>query len=274
MGLFDINTETCNQDGICASVCPTGIIDILKGEYPTPVAEAEEICIRCGHCVAVCPTASFSHREMPKDNFPSIQKDLVLSFEQCEQFLRARRSTRTYKKRSVPKEDLSKLIHLARHAPTGHNTQSVEWLVIGDQDELRQLAGITIDWMRWMLENMSEFALSLHMDRTVGRWEDGKDVILRDAPSVIVAHASKEDLMAQTSSTIALSYLELAGTSMGIGCCWAGYFNAAAVNFPPMTEAIGLPGGNQCMGAMMVGYPKYKYHRLPVRKQPEIIWRL
>jgi nitroreductase len=125
-----------------------------------------------------------------------------------------------------------------------------------------------------MLENMSELALSLHMDRTVGRWEDGKDIIFRDAPVVIVAHAAKEDLMAQTSSTIALSYLELAATSMGIGCCWAGYFNAAAVNFPPMIEALRIPGGNQCMGAMMVGYPKYKYHRLPMRKQPEITWRL
>ena len=274
MGLFEVNTETCNQDGICASVCPSGIIEIIKGEYPTPVAEAEEICIRCGHCVAVCPTASFSHREMPKENFPSIQKDLFLSFEQCEQFLRARRSTRTYKKQSVPKEDLSKLINIARHAPTGHNTQSVEWLVLGGHNELKQLAGITVDCMRWMLENMSEIALSLHMDRTVGRWEDGKDIIFRDAPVVIVAHAAKEDLMAQTSSTIALSYLELAATSMGIGCCWAGYFNAAAVNFPTMTEALRLPGGNQCMGAMMVGYPKYKYHRLPMRKQPEITWRL
>lgn len=274
MGFFEVNTETCNQDGICASVCPSGIIEFNKGEYPTPVVEAEEICIRCGHCVAVCPTASFSHREMPKENFPSIQKDLFLSFEQCEQFLRARRSTRTYKKQSVPKEDLSKLINIARHAPTGHNTQSVKWLVLGDHYKLKQLAGITVDFMRWMLENMSEYALSLHMDRTVGRWEDGKDIIFRDAPVVIVAHAVKEDLMAQTSSTIALSYLELAATSMGIGCCWAGYFNAAAVNFPPMIEALQLPGGNQCMGAMMVGYPKYKYHRLPMRKQPEITWRL
>ena len=65
------------------------------------------------------------------------------------------------------------------------------------------------------------------MDRTIRRWENGKDIIFRDAPIVIAAHAAKGDLIAPTSSTIALSYLELASTSMGLGCCWAAYFHAA-----------------------------------------------
>ena len=274
MSLFEVNIQTCNKDGICAAICPMGIIEMQKGEYPTPTAEAEDVCIRCGHCVAVCPTASLSHREMSMEKCPPIQKELHLSISQCEQFLRARRSIRTYKEQSVPKNELLKLVDLARYAPTGHNSQGVEWLVLGNSDELKHLAGITVDWMRWMLDNMSEIALSLHMDRAIRGWEEGKDIILRDAPIVVVAHAAKDDLMAPTSSTIALSYLELAATSMGLGCCWAGYFHAAATTFPPMMEALPLPEGHQCMGAMMVGYPKFRYHRLPLRKPPEITWRL
>lgn len=274
MDLFEVNQQSCNKDGICAAVCPAGLIDFQKGECPTPIAEAEEVCIRCGHCVAVCPTASLSHREMSMEKCPSIQKELHLSIAQCEQFLRARRSIRTYKEQSVPKNELLKLIDLARYAPTGHNTQSVEWLVLGSRDELKHLAGITVDWMRWMLDNMSEIALSLHLDRAIRRWEEGKDIILRDAPIVIVTHAAKDDLIARTSSTIALSYLELAATSMGLGCCWAGFFHAAATNFPPMMEALPLPEGHQSMGSMMVGYPRFSYHRLPLRKPPGITWRL
>ncbi|MDY7032169.1 MAG: nitroreductase family protein [Thermodesulfobacteriota bacterium] len=166
------------------------------------------------------------------------------------------------------------MIDLARYAPTGHNSQSVEWLVLGNRGELKHLAEITIEWMRWMLDNMSEFALSFHMNRAIRKWEEGNDVILRGAPIVMVAHAAKNDHMASTSSTIALSYLELAATSMGLGCCWAGYFHAAATTFPLMMEALQLPDGHQCMGAMMVGYPKFNFHRLPLRNQPEIIWRL
>ena len=274
MKLFEVNMQTCNKDGICAAICPVCIIEMQKGAYPAPTAEAEDMCIRCGHCVAVCPTASLSHREMSTGKCPPIQKELHLSIEQCDQFLRARRSIRTYKDQSVPKNELLKLIDLAGYAPTAHNSQSVEWLVLGSSDELKYLAGITVDCMRWMLNNRSEIALSLHMDRTIRLWEEGKDIILRNAPIVMIAHAAKDDPMASTSSTIALSYLELAATSMGLGCCWAGYFHRAATTFPPMMEALQLPEGHQCMGSMMVGYPKFTYHRLPLRKPPEITWRL
>jgi len=272
--LFTVNQQTCNKDGICAAVCPVGLIDFRKDSYPTPIADADEICIRCGHCVAVCPTGSFSHSEIPVDQCSPMQKDLRLTTEHCEFFLRSRRSIRVYKKKQVPQEDLNRLIEIARYAPSGQNSQCAEWLVIGNKDELLKLAGITVDWMRWMIGNMPEFALPMHMDKTVKRWEEGNDVILRNAPVVIVAHADKNNRLAPATCTITLTYLELAATGMGLGCCWAGYFNAAAITFPSMIEALRLPSGHQCFGSMMVGYPKFSYHRLPTRKPPRITWRL
>ena len=65
----------------------------------------------------------------------------------------------------------------------------------------------------------------------------------------------------------------LGATGMGLGGCWAGYFNAAVNTFPPMQQALGLPEGHQCYGAMMIGYPKFRYHRMPERKAPSITWR-
>ena len=121
---------------------------------------------------------------------------------------------------------------------------------------------------------MPEMALSMNLDKAVKRWEAGYDVVLRDAPVVIVAHADKENRLASTNCSIALTYLELAATGMGLGCCWAGFFNGAATSFPPMIEALPLPEGHKCFGAMMVGYPKYSYHRIPTRKGPKIIWKI
>jgi nitroreductase/NAD-dependent dihydropyrimidine dehydrogenase PreA subunit len=273
MVLFTVDKETCNQDGICKSVCPVGIIDLGKDGFPTAVAGAEELCIVCGHCVAACPTGSLSHRKMPLEDCPPVKGELQLSAEQCEQLLRSRRSIRVYKNKAVPREEIVKLIELARYAPTGHNSQCVEWLVLDNRDELQNLAGIVVDWMRWMLGNMPQIAQNLHMDKTVRRWEEGVDVILRNAPAVIIAHAEKANRAAPPACTIALSYLELAATSLGLGSCWAGYFNAAATTFPPMQEAVALPAGHQCFGAMMVGYPKFRYHRLPSRNAPAITWR-
>ena len=273
MALFSIDTETCNQDGICAAVCPAMVIDFRKGEFPEPAAGAEELCIRCGHCVAVCPTGSLSHRVMAVEDCPPIKKEERLSRAQCEQFIRARRSIRIYKDTPVPQEEIANLIELARYAPSGHNTQSVQWLAMGTRTEIDKLAGLTVDWMRWVLNNQKEMALAMHLDAAVGLWEAGKDIILRQAPAVIVAHAPEEDMMAPTSSTIALTYLELVATSMGLGTCWAGYLRIAATNFPPVKQALALPKGHQCLGAMMVGYPSVRYQRLPTRKTPAVIWR-
>jgi nitroreductase/NAD-dependent dihydropyrimidine dehydrogenase PreA subunit len=273
VSLFETNQETCNQDGICAAVCPAGIIRFRKGEYPTPVADAEEVCIQCGHCVAVCPTGSFSHRDVSMEQCTPVQEDFQLTDRQCEHFLRSRRSIRVYKNKAVSREDLARLIEMARYAPSGHNSQCAEWLVLDNADELRGLSATVAEWMRWMIDNMQEVASSMHMGRTLKRWENGEDVFLRGAPALIVAHAREDNRMAPSSCTIALTYLELAATSMGLGCCWAGYFNAAATMFSPTKEALSLPLGHQSYGAMMVGYPKFKYHRLPSRKPPHITWR-
>ncbi len=273
MSLIEINQQTCNQDGICAAVCPGNFIIFSDGEYPAPIADIDELCIRCGHCVTACPSSSLLHVELPLEQCPSIKQELLLSVEQTEQFLRGRRSIRNYLDKPVPREQLQKLIETARCAPSGHNTQTAEWLVLSDREELKRLVDIVGDWMRWMLANMSEFALSMHMDKALERLDAGEDVVLRDAPVLIVAHAAKDDMMAPETCTIALSYLELAATGMGLGCCWAGYFNAATSTFPPMRKALNLPDGHKNYGAMMLGYPQYDYHRLPARKTPKIIWR-
>jgi nitroreductase/NAD-dependent dihydropyrimidine dehydrogenase PreA subunit len=273
VSLLEIDQQSCLQDGICAAVCPVGIIKFERGVYPTPVSGAEELCICCGHCVAACPNGSLSHRDMPVEQCPPVRDELQLGPEHCEHFLRSRRSIRVYKDRSVPRAELTRLIETARYAPSGHNSQCAEWLVADNKDDLHSLSGIVIDWMRWMIGNMPEFAQAWNLDVTVKRWEKGNDVILRGAPALVVAHAAEDNQLAPSTCTIALTYLELAATSMGLGCCWAGYFNAAASTFPPMKDALGLPEGHQSFGSMMVGYPEFSYHRLPLRKPPSITWR-
>ncbi|MFZ3048303.1 MAG: nitroreductase family protein [Desulfatirhabdiaceae bacterium] len=272
MSLFSVNEKTCNQDGLCAAVCPMGIIDFERGAFPVPGADAENLCIACGHCVAVCPTASLSHRNMAPEKCPPVRTGFQLTPEQCEHFLRSRRSIRAYRDKPVSRTELTRLIEIASHAPSGHNSQSPRWRVIDSAMQIRKLAGIVIDWMRWMAEKQPMIAADLHMDRAVHRWEAGTDVILRGAPALIVAHADKTDRTAPAACSIALAYLELAAVSMGLGTCWAGYFWAASLSFPPLINALALPEGHQSYGAMMVGYSKFAYKRLPLRHSPDISW--
>ncbi len=85
---------------------------------------------RCGHCVTVCPHGAFKHRELHPDNCLPVEKGQYVGPEQLEHFLRARRSIRTYKEKSVEREKLAKLIDIARFAPTGSNKQTPEWRVV------------------------------------------------------------------------------------------------------------------------------------------------
>ncbi|MDM8550317.1 nitroreductase family protein [Desulfobacterales bacterium HSG2] len=274
MSLFTVDQEKCKHDGICVDECPLGIIKLEdKESVPVPIESAEDLCINCGHCVAVCPDGALSHKNMTPEQCPPVRKELLLNAEQAEHFLRARRSVRVYKDKPVDRETITKLIDIARFAPSGHNRQPVKWLVIYDSDEVQRLAGLVVDWMRYMLKEQPEMAAALNMDRVVKSWESGIDGICRSAPHVIVAHAPEENPTAPTSGTIALTYLELAAQPLGLGACWAGFFNAGATMWPPMQKALNLPQGHISLGAMMVGYPKYKYHRLPLRNEAEIAWR-
>jgi nitroreductase len=210
---------------------------------------------------------------MTPDDCPPIIDEWLPGPEQAEHFLRSRRSIRTYQEKPVDRQALEKLIRIASYAPSGHNRQPVQWHIVYDREELRALTAHVIDWMRYMLENQPDMARSMHMDLVVGGWEFGIDTICRAAPHVIVVHGNKMEPTAQAACTIAMTYLELAAPPLGLGGCWAGFFNAAAMFWPPMQKALSLPDGHDAFGSMMIGYPKYRYHRLPLRNQPVMTWQ-
>lgn len=274
MALFTIDPKKCQRDGLCVAECPGLLIEIIGEEgFPTPIAEAEALCINCGHCVSICPQGALSLKTMtPKDCLP-VRKELDLSPEQCEHFLRSRRSIRSYKNKPVPRDLLTRVIEISRYAPTGSNTQPAHWLVIEDTKEVRRLAGLVTDWLRSLLKEKTDYALSMRMDRIVQAWDQGIDRICRNAPHLIVAHGLSTLTASQSSCTIALTYLELVAKSFGLGTCWAGYFNTAANSYPPLLEALALPQDHLPYGAMMIGYPKYNYQRMPLRNKPKITWR-
>jgi hypothetical protein len=47
----------------------------------------------------------------------------------------------------------------------------------------------------------------------------------------------------------------------------------AAESYAAINEALKLPEGHVSGGGMMIGYPKFPYHRMPLRREPTISWR-
>ncbi|MGD2097077.1 MAG: nitroreductase family protein [Desulfobacterales bacterium] len=274
MSLLIVDENKCKQDGLCVRDCPTAIIR-LKGKesFPELVPGGEPFCLGCGHCVAVCPHGALSHKRVPIEDCPSIRKELVIDQAQAVQFLRSRRSIRSFKDRRVEKEKIQQLIEVARYAPTASNSQRVEWLVFNDRHTIKGFAKMAADWARAMLKKDSDVATSTYLPAIVAAWDAGLDAVLRDAPALVVASAPKEDSNGMVNLTLALSYLELAAPSLGLGTCWAGLLQGALLTWPPLQKALDLPEDHTHHYPMMLGYPKAKYFRLPERKPPKITWK-
>lgn len=273
MNLFTINTQTCNKDGLCAADCSMGVIRFEKGEYPVPVEGAGEICINCGHCVAICPNGSLSHNTCAVEACSPVMDDLRISSEQCAQLLKSCRTIRTYQDKPVEREVLSEILETARFAPSGHNTQGVEWVVLTNKDEIYELSGLVVDWARRMKLYKPDVAASMNLDLLIESWDKDYNAVTRNAPALVVTHGKKDDPIVPSSSTIAVTYFEPAAVSSGLGCCWNGFFSLAAGMHRPLIKALEIPKGNKCFNAMMVGYPKYHYHRIPQRNPLAVTWR-
>jgi nitroreductase/NAD-dependent dihydropyrimidine dehydrogenase PreA subunit len=276
MSLVTIDASKCKGDAHCVASCPYQLLQLPEGsKTPRPVEGLAATCIRCGHCVAACPHEALLHQEIPLSECPRLQPELAVSFAQAEQLLRSRRSTRSYRERPVERETLAKLVDLAHFAPTGSNAQQVRWVVLHSPAAVKELTRHVIDMMKGMIEQKHPLTQSYPLDQLVGAWALGLDLVTYRAPALVIASAPKDYPLGAVDCTSALTYLDLAAPTLGLGTCWAGFMMLAERWYPPLKQAIAhlLPEGHACHGIMMVGYTKLRYHRLPKRNPVEIIWR-
>jgi nitroreductase/NAD-dependent dihydropyrimidine dehydrogenase PreA subunit len=272
MGLITIDEQLCKKDGLCAAECPAAIIRLQEDGFPETVPGGEDVCLLCGHCVAVCPQGALSHVHCTREECPPINKKLVLHERQAVQFLRSRRSVRRYQDKPVEREKIQRLIEIARYAPTGSNSQLVEWLVVDDKSKIKSIVALTIDYLRRLLRENPQAMAIASLPRAVAAWDAGYDGVLRNAPALVVASAPKEAFNGMIDVTLALCYLDLMAPTLSLGTCWAGMLQSALHFSPSIKEALGVPAEHPHHYPMMLGYPKVKYYRLPERKPPKITY--
>lgn len=271
---FHIDPQACIRDGLCVQECPARILRLEEGDpVPVPRADFAAGCISCGHCVAVCPTGAFRLTRLEAAEFPPLRPELLPGPEQAEQFLRRRRSIRSFEAEPVERAQLARLIEGACWAPSAKNAQPWHWTVVEDPAATRRLAALAVEYMRGFIREKPKLAALLSFTRVVADWEEGGDRVLRGAPHVIVVHVDRNWGFAAEDTALALAYLELYAPVLGLGTCWAGYFTLAANAHPPLFEALGVPAKHKVSGAVMVGRPRFSYRLLAPRRPPRIEWR-
>jgi nitroreductase len=141
--------------------------------------------------------------------------------------LRKRRSIRKYKLTPVEQDKIDRMLEAVRLAPSAKNIQPWHFLVIKDENTRRALGeAYPREW----------FAEAPVLICVCG--EPAKAWVRRDGKSYLDVDAA-----------IAFEHLILAAAAEGLGTCWIGAFDAAAVK-----RALGLPEGIEPIAMTPVGY--------------------
>jgi len=268
-----VDSQLCSHDGICVASCPVSVLELELGPNGArPTSNKGEECVRCGHCVSVCRTGALALTFLPRSELRALRSEREFLPEQAEQLLQRRRSIRKYRDKLVPREVIARALDTARFAPSGMNLQPVAWTVLSGKESVRALAKAVRDFAADMVAQQHPVAGRLGFARFVAAWDWGEDRILRDAPHVVLAHASPSDPTAPGAATIAMTYFLIAAEALGLGTCWAGYLQIALAISPAVAKLAGVPEGRQAYAATMLGYAKYSYIAIPPRKVLDVNW--
>jgi nitroreductase/NAD-dependent dihydropyrimidine dehydrogenase PreA subunit len=267
-----VNQDLCTRCGICSIVCPTTIIDPADEKtFPRVVDGKAGMCIQCGHCEVFCPSQALllNVRLNEKESLPD--SDGTISPGEIAFYLKRRRSVRHFTRDPVPKDKILEILDIARYAASGGNGQPVQWLVIHDTKKVEKIAGLTIEWMKSLLN--TAHPMSGYVPMFISAYEQGRDVVCRGAPHILIAHIPQGNPMASVDAIIALTHVDIAAPAFGIGTCWAGFVAGAAMSYEPLQKELDIPKGRKSAYAMMFGYPQYKVYGIPGRNPVTVAWR-
>jgi Nitroreductase len=267
-----IDHTSCQQCGTCVAICPVSVISLDTENFPYMKEEDEKRCVLCGHCEAVCSKQALKHRLLPQTE--AVQRDKLqeINAENLSVYFRNRRSIRTFLPKPIDKSILEKIFKVVSYSPTGVNFQRNKWIMICNHDFISQLSNAVINWMKTMIEQKAELAQYLNFQKLVNTFEQGNDIICRSATNLVIGYTDAVYTGGTIDSVIATSQLELLLPSFKLGGCWAGYLMIALGYSPEIKKMVGLDESHTVHTAMMIGYPKYHYYKIPHRKSPEVKW--
>jgi nitroreductase/NAD-dependent dihydropyrimidine dehydrogenase PreA subunit len=259
MNMISITADQCNVCGVCVERC---INNYHKDGEEISVTATPETCSLCGHCVALCPTDAIEHHKMDMGNFTVLDRKLKFDPGQFDEFVRARRSVRSFKQRKVSHDQLASLVDLCRYAPTGSNKQDVQILVIEDKKRIAAISKLTEKCVTEVYPQWSERSEELKAARP--------DPIFYRAPALMIFHQPKAS--GKTDSVIAAQTVVLSAMTHGLGTCYIGFLEHAWHSSAEVREIVDLPADNAIASVLILGYPKLKYLRAVDRHPMKVRW--
>jgi ferredoxin len=266
---FTIDRDLCIQCGACADDCPFHIIELTDG-FPALNPTREHHCIRCQHCLAVCPTGALSICGVrPEQSLPLPQS--LPSPAQMTALIRGRRSVRRYLPEPLDSAVIDAMLHTVANAPTGKNIRQCLFTVIEDRETMDLFRRETLEGLRRAVADKRLGEGLSYFRHVVTAWDQGKDIIFRNAPHLLMVSTAPTSTTPDADLLIAMSYFELLAASMGIGTLWNAMIRWALSTLDvDLYRRLGIPDDHVKGYALLFGRPAVQYHRTVQRDEVQI----
>jgi nitroreductase len=139
--------------------------------------------------------------------------------------IRNRRSIRRYQRKDVPEEKLTQVLEAGRWAPSAHNSQCRQFIVVRNENTRRELAKIAT-YGSFLAE--SPVAIAVVIDSSA-------------------SNHPAEDGAAATQNMLLAAY------SIGLGSCWIGAYGSGYE--AGARRILGIPDDKRLLSLISLGYP-------------------
>lgn len=266
--LIEIDRKSCIKCGACVRDCIVEIIKTGADGFPGVPPELERHCLNCQHCLAVCPKGALTCHGVTPAQCPA--PGPLPEPEKLFNLLRQRRSIRQFKDENLSPEILEQLKSSLAWSPTGCNDHRLYFRMVCDKAEMEFFRTETTKMLRLLIRSGIMYLIYPKIIRYLQEVMNGKDVIFRNAPHMIVAATPKNAPCKEADPWIALSYFDLFAQSFGIGTCWCGFGGYALRLNARMRKRMNLPRGYRIGAVLLFGKPAVTYPRATLPPQFQI----
>ena len=263
--MIKIDRNKCIRCGACVRDCIVGILKPDADGFPVLASDLAKSCLNCQHCLAVCPQGAVKCHGVK----PEQCADIGPLPEPARMFnlLRQRRSIRQFEDENLPPDVLAQLKASLAWSPTGCNDHRLFFAMIEDKAEMEFFRSemtrvlkllIRTGLMRLVYPGYKRYAQDIF---------NGRDIIFRHAPHMIIAATPKNAMCKEADPWIALSYFDLFAQSFGVGTCWCGFGLYSFRWNRKIRRRLNLPPGYKVGAVMLFGKPAVRYARATQPRQ-------
>ena len=265
---FSADPRRCTHCGLCVRECVNDVLEMGEDSFPRVRQDGMTRCNHCQHCFTVCPSGAFRMDGLDPDSAEKVSPPAQTLFPDLLNLVRCRRSIRHYRRENVPQEALREILQALKDVPTGVNYGHLAFTVVDDLAQMDRVREHVYKVLRSACTARPQDPALQRLAPCAERYfSEGRDIVFRTAPHLILAGSPADAPCGDVDPLIALSCFEMLANARGIGTVWCGRLITLFKAVPELRNFLQLPGNAEIRYAMLFGLPEWRHARCADRKE-------